>query len=211
MAYSQHRYLNPSEPKLHWPDAMPTRARMVPLPMFNYNWPPLRCNTPYPWSRNIGGVYGLGGILDWFPGFGPAAGGISDTLGYIKIVAMVVGGLAFGYAGGFLYRELRTENRGRRGRRRVRRRNGGQYEVGITSQHRYRASASERRLWGGSTVTEFLIEDPNFEGSARWHKVMGYGPSPGERRTDALRRYGAKVGQAVAGKAKPRPFQGSLA
>lgn len=211
MSYSQHRYLNPSEPKLHWPDAMPMRASMAPLPMLNYNWPPLPCNTPYPWSRNIGGsAGGLGSLVSWIPGLGPAADSIGEMLSFIKIGALVIGGLALGYAGGYLYRELRTENRGRRGRRSARRRNSGQYEVGITSEYRYRASASERRLHGGSTVTQFLIEDPNFEGSARWHKVMGYGPSPGERRTDALRRYSAKIGQPVVGKAKPRPFQGSL-
>src|SRR3990167_1527435 len=208
MAYSQHRYLNPSQPKAHWYDAMPMRASMAPLPGYNYPWPPLPCNTPYPWSRNIGGgAGGLGAWYSWIPGFG-VVGAVSEGLGYVKIAVMVLGGLALGYAGGFLYRELRTENHGRRGR--ARRRNGAAYEVGITSQHRYRASASERRLWGGSTVTEFLIEDPNFEGTARWHKVMGYGPSPGARRTDALRRYGAKIGQAVAGKTQPRPFQGSL-
>lgn len=104
-------------------------------------------------------------------------------------------------------KRLRKANCGRR-------RNGGgagEYEVGIASEFRYRATASERRLWGGSTVTQFIIEDPNYEGAARYHRVMGYGPTPGERRTDALRRYGRKIGRSVVGKLRPRPFQGSLA
>lgn len=105
--------------------------------------------------------------------------------------------------------EVTTRRRARAARvtnrRRGRARNGRKYEVGISSQHRYRASASERRLHGGKTVTQFLIEDPNHEGSARWIDVMGYGATPGERRTDALRRYARKIGVAeVVGKLRPQ-------
>lgn len=109
-----------------------------------------------------------------------------------------------------LFFEVTTRRRGSAAarttnKRRSRRRNGRRYEVGISSQHRYRASASERRLWGGKTVTQFLIEDPNHEGSARWIDVMGYGATPGERRTDALRRYARKIGVAeVVGKLRPQ-------
>ncbi len=56
------------------------------------------------------------------------------------------------------------------------------------SQNRYRASALERRLYGGNTVTQFLI---GVEGSdpKTWENVMGYGPTPGNRKTYALRAY----------------------
>lgn len=61
-------------------------------------------------------------------------------------------------------------------------------KVFAKSVNRYRASATERRLYGGSTVTEFIV---GFEGSepAMWAKIMGYGPTPGERKTYAIDKY----------------------
>ena len=64
-----------------------------------------------------------------------------------------------------------------------------QRKIVASSQERYRASAAERRMYGGSTVTKFFIfykddkDDPN-----KWLMVTGYGPTPGERKTDAIRR-----------------------
>lgn len=55
----------------------------------------------------------------------------------------------------------------------------------ITSIERYRASANERRKYGGMTITIFLVEplsDPS-----TWFKVTGYGPTPGDRKSDARR------------------------
>lgn len=60
-----------------------------------------------------------------------------------------------------------------------------------SSKDRYRASAAERRLYGGSTVTQFYVyraEDRN--DASRWRIVTGYGKTPGERKTDAIRRSG---------------------
>lgn len=63
-----------------------------------------------------------------------------------------------------------------------------QQKVFAKSEYRYRASAKERRLYGGVTVTQFLV---GFEGSApgTWKRIMGYGPTPGQRKTDAIRKF----------------------
>lgn len=60
-----------------------------------------------------------------------------------------------------------------------------------SSRYRYRASAAERRQYGGATVTEFFVyraEDAH--NADRWRIVRGYGATPGERKTDAIRRSG---------------------
>jgi len=59
------------------------------------------------------------------------------------------------------------------------------------SEFRYRATASERRLYGGNTVTDFIVFRKEDEGDpSKWLKIRGYGPTPGERKTDAIRRSG---------------------
>ena len=71
-----------------------------------------------------------------------------------------------------------------------------------SSKDRYRASASERRLYGGATVTEFYIyraEDAN--DASKWKIVRGYGKTPGERKTDAIRRSGLLGSPAPEGPA----------
>lgn len=58
------------------------------------------------------------------------------------------------------------------------------------SKSRWRASASERRLYGGSTVTEFWVYlkgDPR-PGGANTVVVKAYGKTPGERKSNALRK-----------------------
>jgi len=57
------------------------------------------------------------------------------------------------------------------------------------SMNRYRASAAEKRLHGGNAITEFSV---HFEGAPveQWKRVKGYGPTPGQRKTDAIRRSG---------------------
>lgn len=120
MAYTQHRFLNPSQPKAYWPDAMPMRASLAPNPGAAYTWPPLNCNTPYPWSRPVGAA-GLGAWYSWIPGLGPTLDTASTGLTVIKWVALIGGLGLVGYTAGFLFRELKTENR-RRGRRRNARR-----------------------------------------------------------------------------------------
>lgn len=56
------------------------------------------------------------------------------------------------------------------------------------SWHRWRASAAERRAYGGPTVTRFVLRpkgaDPN--DSRLWRWFNGFGPTPGERRTWAI-------------------------
>jgi hypothetical protein len=60
-----------------------------------------------------------------------------------------------------------------------------------TSRYRYRATAAERRLYGGNTVTEFFVyRAEDAKDPSRWRIVRGYGPTPGERKTDAIRRSG---------------------
>lgn len=66
----------------------------------------------------------------------------------------------------------------------------------ITSGERYRASAAERRAHGGSTVTLFFIEVDGAMDTGRdlprgtergmW---VGYGQTPGARKTDAAKRW----------------------
>jgi hypothetical protein len=58
-------------------------------------------------------------------------------------------------------------------------------KVFAVSENRYRASAAERRAYGGKTVTEFLV---GFVGSdaATWVRINGYGPTPGERKSFAI-------------------------
>ncbi len=59
------------------------------------------------------------------------------------------------------------------------------------SEFRYRATAAERRLYGGNTVTDFIVFRKEDEKDAsKWLKIRGYGPTPGERKTDAIRRSG---------------------
>jgi len=67
-----------------------------------------------------------------------------------------------------------------------------------SSQYRYRASASERRLYGGSTVTDFFVyrredrDDPK-----KWYKVRGFGKTPGERKTFAIKRAQEMAAQGI--------------
>jgi hypothetical protein len=64
-------------------------------------------------------------------------------------------------------------------------------KIVAVSSHRYRATAAERRLHGGNTVTEFIVyREEDRHHPERWRTVRGYGPTPGERKTDAIRRSG---------------------
>lgn len=68
---------------------------------------------------------------------------------------------------------------------------GDEVKVLASSRYRYRATAAERRQYGGSTVTEFFVYRAGDEDDAsKWLVVRGYGPTPGERKTDAIRRSG---------------------
>lgn len=67
-----------------------------------------------------------------------------------------------------------------------------------SSMYRWRATASERRLYGGATVTEFLVEDRDQPG-VPGIMVKGYGPTPGERKTYAMQQARAHFAKAVQG------------
>jgi hypothetical protein len=64
-------------------------------------------------------------------------------------------------------------------------------KIVASSFERYNGGVRIKRLYGSSTVTRFYVHfadeanDPS-----RWLVVEGYGPTPGERKTDAIRRSG---------------------
>lgn len=58
------------------------------------------------------------------------------------------------------------------------------------SKARWRATASERRAYGGSTVTEFWVHRASDKHDAsKWKVIKGYGKTPQERKADAIRRF----------------------
>ena len=64
-------------------------------------------------------------------------------------------------------------------------------KIVANSYERYNGGARVARQYGSSTVTRFYVyrsEDKNDAG--KWLKVEGYGKTPGERKTDAIRRSG---------------------
>jgi len=62
------------------------------------------------------------------------------------------------------------------------------------SKDRYRASAAERRLYGGATVTEFFVHfEEDAKDASKWQIIRGYGKTPGERKTDAISKFAATV------------------
>lgn len=64
--------------------------------------------------------------------------------------------------------------------------------VFATSINRYRATAAEKRIYGGATVTEFLC---GVDGAApsTWRKIVGFGKTPSERKTFAIKAFLASV------------------
>jgi len=64
-------------------------------------------------------------------------------------------------------------------------------KIVASSYERYNGGARIKRQYGSSTVTRFYVyreEDAN--DASKWVKVEGYGPTPGDRKTDAIRRSG---------------------
>lgn len=55
----------------------------------------------------------------------------------------------------------------------------------IYSESRYRASAAEQRLYGGKTVTRFIAAPS--DDARTWFYVESFGPTPGERKSLALK------------------------
>lgn len=59
-------------------------------------------------------------------------------------------------------------------------------KIKAVSMYRYRGGAQEKRLYGGQgTITEFWIY---FGDEKEPMKIQGHGPTPGERKTDAIAR-----------------------
>ncbi len=100
---------------------------------------------------------------------------------------VTLGGLAvLGVVGWFGYKAM-TKPVKRNGRRRVHR-NG---KIIASSFQRYNGGVRIKRLYGSSTVTRFYVfreEDRN--DASKWLVVEGFGPTPGDRKTDAIRRSG---------------------
>ncbi len=63
-----------------------------------------------------------------------------------------------------------------------------QPKVFAVSQERWRASAAEKRLYGGSTMTKFLV---GFEGSdpSTWRECVAGGATPGDRKAAAIQQF----------------------
>ena len=100
---------------------------------------------------------------------------------------VTLGGLAvLGVVGWFGYKAM-TKPVKRNGRRSFRR-NG---KIIASSFQRYNGGVRIKRLHGSSTVTRFYVfreEDRN--DASKWLVVEGFGPTPGDRKTDAIRRSG---------------------
>jgi hypothetical protein len=68
---------------------------------------------------------------------------------------------------------------------------GGKRKIVAHSFERYNGGVRIKRQYGSSTVTRFYVyyagdeKDPS-----KWKIVEGYGPTPGDRKTDAIRRSG---------------------
>lgn len=64
-------------------------------------------------------------------------------------------------------------------------------KIEATSFERYNGGVRIKREYGSSTVTKFYVHFADERGDpSRWLKVEGYGKTPGERKTDAIRRSG---------------------
>ncbi len=57
------------------------------------------------------------------------------------------------------------------------------------SFERYNGGAAVKRLHGSSTVTRFYVYVDGTPPDG-WKVVEGFGPTPGDRKTDAIRRSG---------------------
>lgn len=60
-------------------------------------------------------------------------------------------------------------------------------ELWAVSKERYRATASEKRLYGGSTITIFWCgKKEDKDNASKWITIKGVGATPSERKKDAL-------------------------
>ena len=58
------------------------------------------------------------------------------------------------------------------------------------SCERYNGGVKIKRLYGSSTITRFIVYRPeDKDNPAAWQKIEGFGPTPGDRKTDAMRKF----------------------
>lgn len=65
-------------------------------------------------------------------------------------------------------------------------RKGSMETIRAISKERWRATADERRCYGGKTVTEFWVIMSKDGVEEKMLVVKGYGATPGERKTFAI-------------------------
>jgi hypothetical protein len=59
-----------------------------------------------------------------------------------------------------------------------------------TSSSRYNGGVAAKRKYGSSTITKFLIyREENANDVSKWVYIEGFGPTPGDRKTDAIKRF----------------------
>lgn len=63
-------------------------------------------------------------------------------------------------------------------------------KIVAVSHERYNGGIAIKRKYGSSTVTRFYVCDSDIPGSAVL--IEGYGPTPGDRKTDAMRKFSAR-------------------
>lgn len=63
-----------------------------------------------------------------------------------------------------------------------------------TSFERYNGGAAIKRKYGSSTVTRFYVHrEEETNTPASWRVIEGYGHTPGDRKTDAIRRFQSTI------------------
>lgn len=67
-------------------------------------------------------------------------------------------------------------------------------KVIATSISRYNGGVAIKRKHGSSTVTTFrLYREEDANDPSKWREMEGYGPTPGDRKTDAIRKFEAQA------------------
>lgn len=62
--------------------------------------------------------------------------------------------------------------------------------IKAVSESRYNGGAAIKRKYGSSTVTRFYVWDEKTPNDTKL--IEGFGPTPGDRKTDAIRRFEGK-------------------
>jgi hypothetical protein len=69
-------------------------------------------------------------------------------------------------------------------------------KIHAVSFERYNGGVRVKRQYGSSTVTRFYVyRDEDQHDPSKWHTVEGFGPTPGDRKTDAIRRSGLSASE----------------